>query len=92
MQTIKNLQLISTKELRDNLSEILERVAIGRQSFLVAKFGKKKAVISPTNTFSDSKKVNFSKLSAYGIWEKRKDIKNAKSWISNLRTKQSQRI
>ena len=89
---MQNLQLISTKELRDNLSEILEKVAIGRQSFSVAKFGRKKALISPTSTFSDSKKVDFSKLSTFGIWKKRKDIKNTKSWVSNSRTKQSQRI
>lgn len=53
---------------------------------------KKKTLISPMSTLSNSKKVDFSKLSAFGIWKKRKDIKNSKSWVSNSRTEQSQRI
>jgi len=38
--TMQNLQLITTKKLRGSLAKILEKAAIGRQSFLVSKFGK----------------------------------------------------
>jgi antitoxin (DNA-binding transcriptional repressor) of toxin-antitoxin stability system len=44
---MQNIQTISTKELRDNLSEILEKVAVGGQSFVVYKFGRKKAILNP---------------------------------------------
>jgi len=88
---MQNLQLISTKELRDNLSEVLERVAIGRQNFLVSKFGKKKALIVPVIADLSLKKIDFKQLSAFGVWKKRADIKNASAWTTKLRAKQSQR-
>ena len=88
---MQNLQLISTKELRDNLSEVLERVAIGRQNFLVSKFGKKKALIVPVVADLSSKKIDFKQLSAFGVWKKRADIKNSNAWTTKLRAKQSQR-
>lgn len=90
---MQNLQLISTKELRDNLAEILEKVAIGKQSFLVSKFGREKALITPVTSVSASKfkKVNLAELPAFGMWRNRKDMKDAASWVSKLRIKQSQR-
>lgn len=87
---MSELQVISTKNLRDNLAEILEQVSIGRQNFIVAKFGRKKALISPiTDDFFNDKKVNFSKLAAFGVWKNRQDLKNSAKWVSNLRKKQS---
>lgn len=88
---MQNLKIITTKELRDNLSEILERVAIGKQNFLVSKFGKKKALIVPLASDFPLKTADFSKLSAFGVWKKRIDIKNSNIWTSKLRTKQSKR-
>ena len=88
---MQNLQAITTKELRDNLAEILERVAIGKQNFLVSKFGKKKALIVPVISDFPLEKTNFTKLSAFGVWKERGDIKNASIWTSKLRTGQSQR-
>lgn len=88
---MQNLQVITTKELRDNLSEVLEKVAIGKQNFLVSKFGKKKALIVPVVSDFMAKKVDLTKLSAFGIWEKREDIKNSSVWTSKLRTNQSKR-
>ena len=37
---------------------------------------------------SKSKKVNFSKLAAFGMLKNRKDIKNSAKWVSNLRKKE----
>lgn len=88
MQTLQN---ISTKELRDNLAEILERVAIGKEIFAVSKFGKKKALITPPTILDKRKKINFNNLSAFGLWSKRKDIGKSNSWVSKSRIKQSLR-
>ena len=88
---MQNLQTISTKELRDNLAEILEKVAIGKESYIVSKFGRQKALIAPISSSINQKKTKFKNLAAFGLWEKRPDIKNSSAWVSKLRTKQSQR-
>lgn len=90
---MQNFQVITAKQLRDNLAEILEKVAIGKQTFLVSKFGREKALITPVTSVSalKSKRVNLAKLPAFGMWKKRKDIKRAISWVSKLRIEQSER-
>lgn len=90
---MQNLQSISTKELRDNLAEILERVAIGQQSFEVYKFGTIKAVINPPQikTKEKKKKINFRKLPAFGMWKDREDMKDSAKWVRDLRKKESMR-
>jgi len=40
---------VSIKQLRDNLAQLIEEVAIGGKSIEVTKFGKPKAVIVPIN-------------------------------------------
>lgn len=76
---MQDIQSISTKELRDNLSEILEKVAIGGQSFEVKKFGRVKAVISPPQRVKKQKikKFDWAKHPAFGIWKDREDMKDA---------------
>lgn len=89
---MSNLQIISTKELRDNLAEVLEKVAIGKQSFIISKFNKKKALISPLKAQFKKKRIDFKSLEAFGMWKNRKDLKDSAAWVSNLRKKQSRRI
>lgn len=93
---MQNLQVISTKELRDNLAEILEKVAIAKQSFLVSKFGKEKAliipVISPVKTLTSKREKRLVDHPACGIWQQRKDMKNPAEWVSKLRIRQSLRL
>jgi len=90
---MQNLEEISTKELRDNLAEILEKVAIGQQAFLVSKFGKKKALIVPiTDRKTSRKRRNLRNLPAYGMWKDRKEMKDSAVWVSKIREKQSFRI
>ena len=89
---MQNINPISTKDLRDNLAEILEKVDIGKQSFLVSKFGRQKALIIPVEKKTQSiKKPGISKLSAFGIWKDNLQIKNSSSWIDQLRNKESNR-
>lgn len=90
MQTIEP---ISTKELRDNLSEILEQVAIGKRSFAVYKFGKKKAILSaPVQTIpSKTKKRDLASHPAVGMWKDREDMKDPVKWVREMREKESRR-
>lgn len=76
------------------MSEILEKVAVGEQTFIVYKFGRKKAIINPpfTKTKMKKKKIDFSKLPAYGIWKDRKDMRNSAAWVRKLREKNSRRF
>jgi prevent-host-death family protein len=88
---------ITTKELRDNLAEILERVAIGKQTFIVSKFGRQKAKIVPLSSKAEeggetAKKTDLRKSSFYGMWKDRADMKDSATWVSELRKKQSLRI
>lgn len=39
--------MISVKDTRDNLAELLEQVAIANKQFVITKFGKPKARLSP---------------------------------------------
>jgi antitoxin (DNA-binding transcriptional repressor) of toxin-antitoxin stability system len=82
---------VTTKELRDNLSEIIEKVAGGGHSFIVSKFGKKKVLVSPYKE-DKKKKVDLSKLPAFGMWKDREDMKDSVAWERQMRLKQSLRI
>ena len=86
---MQNIPTLTTKEFRDNLAEILEKVAIGKEKFLISKFGKEKALIVPVDKFQKSTTTKEVSLPGFGIWKKRKEIKNSASWITKLRAKQS---
>ena len=90
---MQNAQSISTKELRDNLSEILEKVAIGGQSFRVQKFGKEKALLIPPKKEKKKKvkKFNWRAHPAFGMWKDREDMKDSAKWVRELRKKESMR-
>ena len=91
---MQNLQTISTKELRDNLSEILEKVAIGKMTFLVSKFGRRKALIipPPVNEKKKVKKIDWRSLPAFGMWKDREDMKDSAAWVRKVREKESKRL
>ena len=89
MQTFNT---VTTKELRNNLAEVLEQVAIGKKSFVVSKFGKKKALLIP---FEQDQKLTSSQLSkhpARGIWKNRTDIESSGKWVAKIRLSQSKRV
>lgn len=80
----------SVKYVRDNFAEVLDRVAIGKEVFLVTKFGKKRVYILPADEVeyapkssellkNDNEKLTKNKdnnLSKfYGIWKDHKEIK-----------------
>ena len=85
--------VISTKKLRDNLAEILEKVAIGKQTFIISKFGKQKALITPVvEAKKKQPQKNLRSLPAFGMWKDRKDMKDSAAWVARMRAKQSFRI
>ena len=87
-----NYTTVTLKEARDNLSELIERAALTKETFLVTKFGKKKAFIISVDILNNSRKARINILkNTFGIWAKRKDMTNSNSWIDKLRKKENKR-
>lgn len=88
-------QSVSIKELRDNLAQIIEEVAIAKKRVEITKFGKSKAVIIPMEQAGISKKketkIDWTKLPAFGIWKDRKDMKDSAKCVRDLRHRESTR-
>ena len=82
-------QVISIKDTRDKLADILDQVAVGGDVFVITKFGKPRAMIVPVskNNLTDVSIIN----NTFGAWSKRTDIKDSNTWVANLRTKMSTR-
>ena len=77
-------QTRSIKETREQLSQLVEEVAIAKKRYLITKFGKPKAMIIPIP--KTPKKERFSGLEAsFGLWKNRKDIQDSAKWVANLR-------
>lgn len=79
-------QLISIKDTRDKLAEIINQVAIGGDVFVVTKFGEPRAMIVPITQAKTQKSVLEE---TFGAWKGRKDIKNTAKWVAALRHKMS---
>ena len=45
-----------------------------------------------SNITYQSKKIDFSKLPAYGIWKDRKDMKDPVEWVKTIREKNSRQF
>jgi len=86
-------QSVSIKELRDNLAQLIEEVAIAKKRIEITKFGKIKAVIVPIKEkpIKEKKGVDWTKLPAFGIWKDRKDMKDSAKWVRELRHRESTR-
>jgi len=66
---------ITTKDLRNQLASVVDRVALRGESFVVTKFGVPRAVIQPiskTEEFSDEQAALIFRES-YGSWQNRPD-------------------
>ena len=80
-------QIVSIKDTRDKLADIINQVEIGEDIFVITKFGKPRAMIVP---FSKSKGLNTSGIEeSFGSWAARKDIKDSKKWVEKIRKKMS---
>ena len=86
------MQKVTIKEFRDNLADIMEKVSGGGESFLVTKFGKIKALITPVVEKKGTKYINWDSAvlrDSAGIWKDRKDMTDSAKWVAKLRKKQS---
>lgn len=81
-------QLISIKDTRNNLADIVSRVEMTGQEVIITKFGKPRAMLVPV---SSAKLGSDSFDEAFGIWKDRRDIKNTAKWVRELRDKMSLR-
>lgn len=85
-----NLQRISIKETRDNLSQFIDQVAVAKKRFLITKFGKPKAKLVPVdNSLYKTQKKGLHE--SYGAWKGKKGIKDSARWVEDLRAKMSSR-
>ena len=83
-------QPISVKDFRDNLSTIIEEVAVGKKSYTVTKFGKEKVAIIPIDKALNTKpkkNIDWDNEPFVGMWKDRKDMKDSVAWVRNLRKK-----
>jgi prevent-host-death family protein len=84
-------QTRSIKETREQLSQLVEEVAIAKKRYLITKFGKPKAMIVPLST-SQGKKAMLKGIEAsFGAWKDRKDIQDSAKWVAKLRHRISSR-
>lgn len=82
-------QVLSIKDTRNRLADVINRVAISGDVFVITKFGKAKAMIVPVSqaNIADTSGIEES----FGAWRQRSDIKNSSSWVAQLRAKMSTR-
>lgn len=82
-------QVLSIKDTRDRLADVINRVAISGDVFVITKFGKAKAMIVPVSesNMADNKGIEES----FGAWAGRKDIKDSSKWVAELRAKMTTR-
>ena len=78
---------ISTKDLRNQLASVVDRVALRGESFVVTKFGQPRAMVVPIAKKSNYS-VDYAQLvlrESQGIWEDRPET--TKSLTRELRLK-----
>lgn len=89
---MNGLQTVSIREAREQFSEFVNQVAIAHKQFVITKFGKPKAILSPViaddKAFAAREKAI---LETAGAWEHRKDIKDSAKWVAKLRHRMSSR-
>lgn len=89
---MNGLQSYSIKETREQLSSLIDQVAIANKSFMITKFGKPRAILAPVE--ADEKVFSARKraiLETSGVWKNRKDIKDSAKWVAKLRHRMSSR-
>lgn len=81
-------QVLSIKDTRNNLADIVSRVEMTGDEVIITKFGKPRAMFVP---LPDKKSAKANLDEVFGIWRGRTDIKDSGKWVRNLREKISLR-
>jgi prevent-host-death family protein len=83
---------VTVKQMRNNLSDVLEKVAGGGEAFVVTKFGKQKAFIIPVDKKTIDEKRKMKILNeTFGMWKDREDMKDPAKWLRDIRKRNSSR-
>lgn len=89
-----NLTTIPLKDARQRFSELVDRAALVRESFVVTKFDKPKAMIVPIpmrlNVRKGDRRQGITAL--IGLWKDRTDIDNTARWVATRRRQESRRL
>lgn len=89
---MNGLQTFSIRETRAQLSDIINQVSVANRSFVITKFGKPKAMVTPlVPAFKKNTKALKGIAMTAGAWKHRTDIKDSAKWVANLRHKMSSR-
>lgn len=78
------MQTMSIKDTRDNLAEIIDRVAVSGEQFVVTKFGKPRAMLVPVMAVGDTQSIN-GYDEVFGAWKGRSDLDETGNWVRNIR-------
>lgn len=82
-------QIVSIKDTRDNLADLISAVEMNGEEIIITKFGKPRAKLVPI--FETSTLQTNALDDVFGIWAKRKDIDDSASWVKTQRAKISLR-
>lgn len=85
------IQTISIKDTRNQLADLINQVDFNGREFIISKFGKPKAMLTPLRVGTIAKKTSRKPLPGFGAWKNRKDIVNSADWVTNQRKKWSNR-
>lgn len=91
---MNGIRTVSIRETREQLSELVNQVAIANKEFIITKFGKPKALITSIRSKDKNSQLKQRRMAleaTFGIWKDRKDIKDSAGWVTNLRHKMSSR-
>ena len=87
-----NYNVISIKDMRNKLADIIDKVAVGGETYVVTKFGKKKAILTPVKEEEISRAEKEAILQeTAGMWKNRADMKDPVEWQRKTRAKLSSR-
>lgn len=81
-------QVLSIKDTRNNLADVISRVEMTGDEVIITKFGKPRAMLVP---YTNKKSAMGNLDEVFGIWRGRSDIKDSRKWVRNLREKISLR-
>ncbi len=83
------IQQITIKDTRTNLAHLVNQVSLVGTQFVITKFGKPTAMLTPIKENAINPKTSLS--TSFAAWNKRKDIKDSAKWVAALRSKVSLR-
>lgn len=77
-------QILSIKQVRDKLADLVASVELTGEEVVITKFGRARAIIAP---LSSSRSLNLGKFDeVFGAWRDRVDIRESGKWVKDVKT------